>query len=49
MKVLLVDDDFRNIFALTALLERGHADVTPAESGTDALAALERYRTSTSS
>ena len=26
-KVLIVDDDFRNIFALTALLERGHLEV----------------------
>ena len=41
-KVLVVDDDFRNIFAMTALLERGHADVTVAESGADALAVLER-------
>ena len=38
----MVDDDFRNVFALTALLERGHADVTVAESGVEALAALER-------
>ncbi|MEY2433001.1 MAG: hypothetical protein QOC92_2726, partial [Acidimicrobiaceae bacterium] len=44
MKILLVDDDFRNIFALTALLERGHADVTVAESGADAIAVLERKR-----
>jgi signal transduction histidine kinase/HAMP domain-containing protein/ActR/RegA family two-component response regulator len=42
MKILLVDDDFRNIFAMTALLERGHADVTVAESGAEALAALRR-------
>lgn len=41
-KVLLVDDDFRNIFALTALLERCNADVTVAESGVGAIAALER-------
>jgi hypothetical protein len=39
-KVLVVDDDFRNIFAMTALLERGHAEVTVAESGADALVAL---------
>jgi signal transduction histidine kinase/HAMP domain-containing protein len=41
-KVLVVDDDFRNIFAMTALLERGHARVTVAESGADALALLDR-------
>jgi signal transduction histidine kinase/ActR/RegA family two-component response regulator len=40
-KVLVVDDDFRNVFALTALLERGHAEVIPAESGPDALAILQ--------
>jgi signal transduction histidine kinase/HAMP domain-containing protein len=44
LKILLVDDDFRNIFALTALLERGHADISVAESGTDAIAILERKR-----
>ena len=41
VKVLVVDDDFRNIFAMTALLERGQAAVTVAESGAEALAALE--------
>jgi signal transduction histidine kinase/HAMP domain-containing protein len=40
--VLVVDDDFRNIFAMTALLERGHANVLVAESGQDALALLDR-------
>ena len=40
--VLVVDDDFRNIFAMTALLERGNAIVTVAESGQDALDLLER-------
>jgi signal transduction histidine kinase/ActR/RegA family two-component response regulator len=41
-KILLVDDDFRNLFAMTAFLERGHAIVTVAESGPEAIAALER-------
>jgi signal transduction histidine kinase/DNA-binding response OmpR family regulator/HAMP domain-containing protein len=40
-KVLIVDDDFRNIFALTAVLQRGHADVVVAESGSEALIILE--------
>ena len=39
--VLIVDDDSRNIFALTALLERGKLGVVAAESGLDALEILE--------
>jgi len=39
--VLVVDDDFRNIFAMTAVLERGRAIVTAAESGAEAIAALK--------
>jgi signal transduction histidine kinase/HAMP domain-containing protein/ActR/RegA family two-component response regulator len=39
-KVLVVDDDFRNIFAMTALLERGNAEVCAAENGVDAIATL---------
>ena len=39
--VLIVDDDFRNIFALTALLERGKIIVVAAESGTAALEILD--------
>ena len=42
MKVLVVDDDFRNIFALTVLLERGDLDVISAESGEEGIAILER-------
>ena len=38
----MVDDDSRNIFAITALLERGHANVVVAESCAEALASLER-------
>jgi signal transduction histidine kinase/HAMP domain-containing protein/ActR/RegA family two-component response regulator len=41
IKVLVVDDDYRNIFAMTALLERGRASVTAAESGADAIDALQ--------
>jgi signal transduction histidine kinase/DNA-binding response OmpR family regulator/HAMP domain-containing protein len=41
-RILVVDDDFRNIFAMSALLERGHADVHVAESGADALEMLEQ-------
>ena len=42
MKALVVDDDFRNIFALTTLLERGDLDVVSAESGEEGIAILER-------
>ena len=42
LKVLMVDDDYRNIFALSALLERGKAEVSVAESGADAISLLER-------
>ncbi|MDP9294742.1 MAG: ATP-binding protein, partial [Actinomycetota bacterium] len=42
MKALVVDDDFRNIFALTALLERGQLEVISAESGEEGVAILER-------
>ncbi len=42
LNVLVVDDDYRNIFAMTALLERGHAQVTLAESGPEAVAMLRR-------
>jgi two-component system chemotaxis sensor kinase CheA len=42
LRVLVVDDDFRNIFAMTALLERGRAAVIIAENGPDAISALEQ-------
>jgi signal transduction histidine kinase/CheY-like chemotaxis protein/HAMP domain-containing protein len=41
-KALVVDDDFRNIFALTALLERGKLEVVSAESGEEAVSLLKR-------
>jgi len=39
-KILLVDDDFRNIFALTALLRRVDLEVISAESGEQAVTLL---------
>jgi signal transduction histidine kinase/CheY-like chemotaxis protein/HAMP domain-containing protein len=42
MKVLVIDDDIRNIFALTTLLERGNLEVVSAESGEEGLALLAR-------
>ncbi len=42
MKSLIVDDDFRNIFALTTLLERGQLEVISAESGEEGVAILKR-------
>jgi len=40
-KVLVVDDDIRNIFALTALLERQKMDVVSVDSGQEALDLLK--------
>jgi signal transduction histidine kinase/ActR/RegA family two-component response regulator len=42
--VLVVDDDFRNVFAMTALLERGEAIVVSAGSGAEALITLDARR-----
>ena len=39
--MLVVDDDPRNIFAMTVLLEQGRAVVSEADSGQAALAMLE--------
>ncbi len=41
-KVLVVDDDVRNIFALTSVLESQGLEVLYAENGRDGIAALER-------
>ncbi|WP_051189541.1 HAMP domain-containing protein [Daejeonella oryzae] len=40
-KVLIVDDDVRNLFALTAAFERSKLDVLTAESGKEALEILD--------
>src|SRR6185312_4792827 len=39
-KVLVVDDDVRNLFALTAVFERSKIDAITAESGREALEIL---------
>jgi len=41
-KVLIVDDDLRNIFALSSLLERQQMQVVFAENGKDGIEVLER-------
>jgi CheY-like chemotaxis protein len=41
-KVLIVDDDVRNIFALTAMLERQKMDVVSVYSGQEALDVLDQ-------
>jgi CheY-like chemotaxis protein len=41
VRALVVDDDLRNIFAMTALLERGHLEVISAESGEAGVAILK--------
>jgi HAMP domain-containing protein/signal transduction histidine kinase/CheY-like chemotaxis protein len=41
-KVLVVDDDVRNIFAITAMLERQQMEVFSVDSGRDAIEALEK-------
>ncbi|MBW4548807.1 MAG: HAMP domain-containing protein [Symplocastrum torsivum CPER-KK1] len=40
-KVLIVDDDVRNIFALTSLLERHQMEILYAENGRDGLTTLQ--------
>jgi CheY-like chemotaxis protein len=47
-KVLIVDDDLRNIFALTTALERQDMVVSFAENGRDGIELLRRIRRSRS-
>ncbi|HEY9783080.1 MAG TPA: HAMP domain-containing protein [Leptolyngbyaceae cyanobacterium] len=42
-KVLIVDDDVRNIFALTSLLERYQMEVLYAENGKDGITMLQNH------
>jgi CheY-like chemotaxis protein len=41
-KVLVVDDDIRNIFAMTSLLERHGMEVITAENGKDAVQIMQK-------
>ena len=41
-KVLVVDDDIRNIFALTAMLERQQMEIVSVDSGQEAMEFLRR-------
>jgi CheY-like chemotaxis protein len=41
-KALIVDDDIRNIFALTSVLERHHMEVLYAENGRDGIEMLQK-------
>jgi hypothetical protein len=43
-KVMVVDDDVRNIFAITAILEQHEISVAYAENGADALRKLDEQR-----
>jgi len=43
-KVLIVDDDVRNLFALTTALERFKIDVLNAESGQEAISIIEKNK-----
>jgi len=42
-KVLIIDDDVRNIFALTSLLERYQMQVLYAENGADGIDVLQNH------
>ncbi|MCR6653470.1 MAG: response regulator [Cellvibrionaceae bacterium] len=41
-KILVVDDDVRNIFAISSILERHHMQVLTANNGRDAIGQIER-------
>jgi CheY-like chemotaxis protein/HAMP domain-containing protein len=43
-KILLVDDDIRNIFALSSILEEKEMQIIVAENGHEALSALEKNK-----
>jgi CheY-like chemotaxis protein len=43
-KVLIVDDDLRNVFALTAMLEQHGLDIVYADNGVAGVRALEQYK-----